>query len=240
MRSIVHRRVEVASFLLLRIPMRTIAGVSGRAVWVGIALALTLARPAAAGALAISWADYSVDEDGFLVERRAAAGGGFQQIAVQGRNAVAYLDNAVPAGGAYCYRVRAFNVAGVSAYTDEGCGTATATSSPLTVTLNGTSYRQTETMVATVHASAGFAVPVDAYVVVQTAGVMLSLQLDGRLVPGLVPIARNILLPTIDAPFSFPLAGAPPGTYTWIAGVTSPGTLTMLASVASTTFTITQ
>ena len=41
------------------------------------------------------------------------------------------------------------------------------------------------------------------------------------------------------APFAFPLAGAPPGSYTWLAGVTTPGTLTLVAPVASTTFSIT-
>jgi hypothetical protein len=80
---------------------------------------------------------------------------------------------------------------------------------------------------------------VDVYVVVQAGGAMLSLQLDGRLVPGLVPLARGIVLPTIDAPFAFPLAGAPPGAYTWLAAVTSPGSMTMAAPVASTPFTIT-
>ena len=70
-------------------------------------------------------------------------------------------------------------------------------------------------MVATVQAVGGVVTqPIDAYVVVQTGGGLLSLQLDGRLVPGLVPIARNIVLPTVAAPFAFPLAGAPPGTYT--------------------------
>jgi hypothetical protein len=80
---------------------------------------------------------------------------------------------------------------------------------------------------------------VDAYVVVQAGAALLSLQLDGRLVPGLVPIARNIALPTVAAPFAFPLAGAPPGSYTWLAGVTTPGTLTLVAPIASTPFTIT-
>ena len=212
---------------------------SWRVVWVGIAFTLTLAQPAAAGALAISWTDNSVDEDGFLIERRPAAGGAFQQVAVSPQNVIAYLDSTVPVGGAYCYRVRSFNLAGQSAYSNDGCGTAFPDSPPLTITLNGTSYRQADTMVATVHATGGWVTPVDAYVVVQAGGALLSLQLDGRLVPGLVPIARNILLPTIEAPFSFSLAGAPPGNYTWIAGVTSPGTLTMVAPVASTAFTVT-
>jgi hypothetical protein len=212
---------------------------TGGVVWIGVVIVLALARPAAAGAVAVSWADNAVDEDGFLVERRAGSGGAFQLIAVQGPNVVAYLDTTVSALGTYCYRVRAFNAAGPSDYTNVSCATAVATAPHVTITLNGTSFRQSDTMVATVHARAGIATPVDVYVVVQAGSAMLSLQLDGRLVPGLVPLARGIVLPTIDAPFAFPLAGAPPGDYTWLAAVTSPGSMTMAAPVASTPFTIT-
>ena len=196
---------------------------------------------AAAAQLAVSWVDNSNDEDGFLVERRPASGGGFEQLAALGPNAIAFLDAGVQAGATYCYRVRAFNLAGTSSYSSEGCGTAaTVGSVPLSVRLNQTTYRQRDTMVATVDAVGGL-VParVDAYVVVQAGGALLSLQLDGRLVPGLVPIARDIVLPTVSAPFAFPLAGAPPGTYTWMAGVTTPGSLALLAPIASTTFTMT-
>ena len=199
--------------------------------------------PASADAaqLAMAWSDNSVDEDGFLVERRPAAGGSFVQIAALGPNAVAYLDGGVAAGAAYCYRVRAFNAVGPSAYTNEACGTAAAASGhPLSVTLPKSSFTRAETMVATVNAVAGgVTVPVDAYVVVQTAGGgLLSLQLDGRLVPGLVPMASGIVLPSVVAPYGLPLAGAPPGSYTWLAAVTSPGTLTLVSPIVSTPFTI--
>jgi hypothetical protein len=207
-----------------------------------VAAVLGASTPAAGAAqLAMSWTDNASDEDGFLVERRAAAGGAFQQVAALGPNVVGYLDSTVQAGSAYCYRVRAFNLAGMSAFTNEACGTASGTATlPLSVTLNQTSFRTSDTMVATVQAVGGV-VPgaVDAYVVVQAGGALLSLQLDGRLVPGLVPIARNIALPTVAAPFAFPLAGAPAGSYTWLAGVTTPGTLTLVAPIASTPFTIT-
>jgi len=196
-------------------------------------LASVVAAPVAhAAQLAVSWVDNSGDEDGFLVERRTQGAGTFLPVATLGPNAVAFLDSTVAAGTAYCYRVRAFNLAGPSAYSSEGCGTSAAGTLPLSVTLNQTAYRQRDTMIATVQAVGGV-VPsaVDAYVVVQTAGGLLSLQLDGRLVPG--------VLPTVAAPFAFPLAGAPPGTYTWMAGVTAPGTLGLLAPIASTTFTIT-
>ena len=198
-----------------------------------------MASQAAAGALAISWTDYAVDEDGFLVERRLAGGGLFEQVAVQAANAQAYFDRGVAAGGTYCYRVRAFNALGTSPYSDEGCGTAVATESPIVVTLDRATYRQSDSMVATVQSLGGFAAAVDVYVIVQVPGGPLSLQLDGRLVPGLVPLVRNIVPPTMAAPFTFPLATAPPGTYTWMAGVTAPGTLTTVAPLSTTTFTVT-
>lgn len=213
--------------------------VSDRAVWIAAVIVLTLASPAAAGAVAISWTDYAVDEDGFHLERRPAAGGAFQQIAVQGPNLVSYLDSSVRAGGVYCYRVRAFNLAGPSAFTAESCGTATATSPPVTITLNADTFRQSDTMVATVHVREDFVTPVDVYVVVQAGSASFSLQLDGGLIPGLVPIARNVVLPSIDAPFAFPLTGAPPGVYAWVAGVTAPGTMALVAPLESRPFTIT-
>lgn len=207
-----------------------------------LAVALAGAATAAdAAPLALAWTDNSGDEEGFVVERRPSGSPAFQQVALLGPGAAGFLDAGVAAGQTYCYRVRAFNAAGASLYTNEACGTAAgAPSLPLSVTLNQASFTRADTMVATVQAVGGVVTqPIDAYVVVQTGGGLLSLQLDGRLVPGLVPIARNIVLPTVAAPFAFPLAGAPPGTYTWLAGVTMPGTLALIAPIASTPFTIT-
>lgn len=208
---------------------------------VALLVGVGAAHPAGAAQLALSWADNAGDEDGFLVERRLQSAGAFQQVAALGPNVIGYLDSAVQGGTAYCYRVRALNLAGLSATSNEACGTAAAAATlPLSVTLDQPTYRQRDTMVATVQAVSGIVSgAIDAYVVVQAGGALLSLQLDGRLVPGLVPIARNIALPTISAPFAFPLAGAPPGNYTWLAGVTSPGTLTLVAPIASTSFTVT-
>jgi hypothetical protein len=110
---------------------------------------------------------------------------------------------------------------------------------PLSVTLNQSVFTPSDVLVATVNVVGGLVTtPVDAYVVVQVPGGFLSLQVDGRLVPGLVPIARAIVLPMLSVPFSFPLAGAPPGAYVWIAGVTAPGTLSLAAPLSQTPFTI--
>lgn len=113
------------------------------------------------------------------------------------------------------------------------------TAAPLAVTLAKASYSAAETLVVTVNAMGGVvSTPVDAYVVVQAGAALLSLQLDGRLVPGLVPIARALVLPTVAAPFALPLTVAPPGTYAWIAGVTAAGTLNLAAPLVTTPFVI--
>lgn len=85
-------------------------------------------------------------------------------------------------------------------------------------------------MRATVRATGGIVTqPVDAYVVIRTpAGSVVSLQLDGRLRPGLAPLDSNVVVPTGSASFAFPITPAvPPGVYQWIAGLTAPGTLTL-------------
>ena len=69
----------------------------------------------------------------------------------------------------------------------------------LTLTLNRASFAPGETMTLTATVTPGFTAPlVDAYVVVRLPdGSFLSLLLDGRIVPGLVPIARGF------TPFAF-------------------------------------
>lgn len=204
-----------------------------------LAFAAAVPVSAQAAQLAVAWSDNSIEEDGFLVERRGPTGP-FAQIAAVGANAVAYLDSGVVTGSNYCYRVRAFNASGMSAYTNEACGAANRTATvPLSVSLNKATFTANETLLSTVTAVGGLiSTPIDAYVVMEAGGVLLSLQLDGRLVPGLVPIARGIVLSSVSVPFGLPLAGAPPGAYQWLAAVTSPGTLTLVSPIASTPFTI--
>ncbi len=204
-------------------------------------MALPLATSTAhAAQLGLSWTDNASDETGYLVERRTGASATFTQIASLPANAAAYLDANLPAGSAYCYRVRAFNNAGPSAYTNEACATAGGTATlPIAVTLNQSRLTRSQTLVATVNTVAGQVTSlIDAYVVLQAGGQLMSLQRDGRLVPGLVPIARGLVLPSVSVPFSFPLAGAPPGNYEWLAALTAPGTLQIVSPIASTPFTV--
>jgi titin len=66
----------------------------------------------------LNWTDNSTNETGFAIERRNGAGV-FVQIATVGANVTAFLDTTVQPKTTYTYRVRAFNVAGFSLYSNE-------------------------------------------------------------------------------------------------------------------------
>jgi len=71
--------------------------------------------------------DNSTNEDGFKIERGPATAGPFTQIGTAGSNIASYTDSGLADATNFCYRVRAYNVAGDSAYTNVACGTTTAT-----------------------------------------------------------------------------------------------------------------
>ena len=94
---------------------------------------------ASAGDLRLAWNDNSNNEDGFKIERKTGTTGTFSQIATVGVNITSYNDTNLIDGATYCYRLAAFNSAGSSAYTPEGCATARSTiqNFALTVTKTG-------------------------------------------------------------------------------------------------------
>jgi len=77
----------------------------------------------AAAQLTLSWQDNSNNEDDFAIERKTGTNGTYSQIASVGANVIFYVDDSVSRGVNYCYRVRAVNNAGASAYTNEACKT---------------------------------------------------------------------------------------------------------------------
>jgi hypothetical protein len=122
-----------------------------------------------------------------------------------------------------------------------GSGGRVAQADPLAVDVNQATFRAGDTLVATVRATAGIVGgAVDAYVVVQGPdGALLSLLSQGGLRPGLAPLARSVVLPSVSVPFTFPLpAGTPPGVYQWLAGITAPGTLSLQWPLRVAPFTI--
>lgn len=94
--------------------------------WIAI-VCLGLAGPtlAAAGQNVLTWTDNATNETSFKVERTTAAdvaacqtASGFVQIGTTAANVATYTDLALAEGTTFCYRVRASNAAGDSAYSN--------------------------------------------------------------------------------------------------------------------------
>ncbi len=71
----------------------------------------------------LSWTDNSYDEDGFRVERKTGAGGTWAQVASVGPDVAAHRDPGLAEDTTYVYRVRAYNDAGESSYSNEASET---------------------------------------------------------------------------------------------------------------------
>jgi titin len=89
-----------------------------------VVLTLLLASPAWAASVDLNWRDNADNEQNTEVERKSEAcgtgvGGGlaFARIATVGLNIVTFKDLSI-APGTYCYRVRATNAVGPSAYSN--------------------------------------------------------------------------------------------------------------------------
>jgi hypothetical protein len=66
----------------------------------------------------LNWADNATNEDGFKIERKVGTGA-FVQIDTAPANATSYLDTTASPDTDYTYRVRAYNAAGDSGYSNE-------------------------------------------------------------------------------------------------------------------------
>jgi hypothetical protein len=84
-----------------------------------------------AGQLQLAWTDNANNEDGFKIERKTGTTGTYTQVATVGPNVTSHTDFSLADGATYCYRVRAFNSAGNSAYTLEGCAAARSMAQPI-------------------------------------------------------------------------------------------------------------
>lgn len=111
---------------------------TGTSAYTNAAAATTLLPPlpAAPSALAASgvsgtqvnltWADNASDESGYRIERAPDAGGApgtFAEIATVGASVTTYASTGLAPSTTYWYRVRAYNAAGTSAYSNSASGT---------------------------------------------------------------------------------------------------------------------
>lgn len=76
------------------------------------------AQALSGGRVRLAWADNSVTELGFRVQRARGAQGSFVQIAQIGANVTTFTDGTAQAGKTYRYRVQAYNAAGSSAWSN--------------------------------------------------------------------------------------------------------------------------
>jgi hypothetical protein len=120
------------------------------------------------------------------------------------------------------------------------------TTPTLTLQLNQTAFRPGQTLIATATLTPG-ATPavVDAYVVVQLpGGALLSLQLGGGLVPGVVPIAAGFTpVPLTQAVVTYTFTGAEPeGAFTFFTGLAASGSSppAVIGSIDQDAFTFTR
>lgn len=79
-----------------------------------------------AGSLHLTWSDSSQNRDGFEIERRSADTEVFSFIAIVPPHETWYSDHNLAYNTTYCYRVRAYNRAGDSSYSNEFCATTLA------------------------------------------------------------------------------------------------------------------
>src|SRR5262245_8354912 len=120
----------------LRLALRSVATPSS-VFATALLVALALADPADAARLTLTWMVNSTNESGFAIERREGPAGAFDEIARVAPGQSTFTDTSLADGTSYCYRVRAFNGAGQSPYTNEACAVSTPVTS-LTVARAGT------------------------------------------------------------------------------------------------------
>ncbi len=80
------------------------------------------ASATSSGSISVSWSDNSFDESGFKLER-SGNGVDFAEIASLGANTTNFGDSGLSTSSSYWYRVRAFNSAGLSGYSNTASAT---------------------------------------------------------------------------------------------------------------------
>jgi len=86
------------------------------------------ASAASSSQIDLSWTDNSSGESGFKIERKTGSGGTYSEIATVSASVISYSNTGLSEATAYYYRMRAYNLAGNSDYSNEA--NATTPSAP--------------------------------------------------------------------------------------------------------------
>jgi len=102
-----------------------------------------VATTVSASEIDLAWTDNSDNEDGFRIERCSGAGcTNFFEIATVGANVTTYHNTSLLAATSYSYRVRAYNGAGTSAYSNVATATNFVPTQPTNLTATTVSASQ--------------------------------------------------------------------------------------------------
>jgi titin len=105
------------------------------------------------GQIDLTWADASVNELGFQIERSLTTGAGFAPVATTSPNATSFSNTGLTAATSYFYRVKAVNAGGSSAYSAEASATTLATPPVPPAALTATAVSSTQVHVTWADAS---------------------------------------------------------------------------------------
>ena len=79
------------------------------------------AQAVSSGQIDLSWRDNSDNETGFVIERKTGNAGTWSETDTVEANVTTYSNTGLTADTLYCYRVKAYNLAGDSDYPEETC-----------------------------------------------------------------------------------------------------------------------
>ncbi|MGQ9801671.1 MAG: DUF7948 domain-containing protein [Candidatus Saccharicenans sp.] len=95
-----------------------------------------------ASSVRLNWVDNAYNEDGFLIERKTGTGGSWSQVGAAGEDTTTFTDSGLSELTTYYYRVRAYNNAGQSDYSNEAMVTTPENRPRLRLPLSGISFGQ--------------------------------------------------------------------------------------------------
>lgn len=96
------------------------------------------------GSVSLTWVDGAANEEGYELQR-APGSGAFTSIATVGPSVTTFTDTGLTAGTAYSYRVRAFNGAGASAWSNTAQATIPPAAAPVLLIAAGSDWKYLDT-----------------------------------------------------------------------------------------------